>query len=55
MAYTNDPLRLQQMLSHAREAVALSSRLTREDLEVRRVESLALLQLLQILGEAPGG
>jgi uncharacterized protein with HEPN domain len=52
MAHANDPLRLQQMLTHAREAVALSSNLTRQDLEICRIESLALLQLLQILGEA---
>jgi uncharacterized protein with HEPN domain len=43
---------MQQMLDHAREAVALSAHLSRQELEVRRVESLALLQLLQIIGEA---
>jgi len=43
---------LRQMLDHAREAVGLASGLTRTSLESKRVLSLAIVRLLEILGEA---
>jgi uncharacterized protein with HEPN domain len=52
MSRHNDDISLHQMLDHAREAAALSRSLTRADLETDRVRLLALLQLLQIVGEA---
>jgi len=42
------------MLDHAREAVALSRGKRQADLEGDRVLSLALLKLLEIVGEAAG-
>jgi uncharacterized protein with HEPN domain len=42
------------MLSHAREAIELTQRKTRSDLDQQRVLALALVQLLQIIGEASG-
>lgn len=45
---------LRQMLAHAREAQGLVAGKTRVDLDRERVLALALLQLLQIVGEAAG-
>ncbi|NIA20968.1 MAG: DUF86 domain-containing protein [Anaerolineaceae bacterium] len=42
------------MLDHAREAVALVQGRRREDLDADRVLSLALVRLLEIIGEAAG-
>lgn len=48
----NDGIRLQHMLDAAREAVALSADKTLDDLKHDRVLSLALLKLIEIIGEA---
>jgi uncharacterized protein with HEPN domain len=48
-----DPLLwVQDMLSHAEEASALAVGLTRESLESDRLRQLALVRLLEIVGEA---
>ena len=52
MSRHNDDVSLRQMLDHAREAAALAQDLTRTTLEQDRIRLLALLQLLQIIGEA---
>ncbi len=49
----HDPIvRLRHMLSHAREAVALTQGKTRSDLDRDRLLNLALVRLLEIVGEA---
>jgi uncharacterized protein with HEPN domain len=40
------------MLDHAREAVALAEGKTRQDLDDNRLLELALVRLLEIVGEA---
>ena len=45
-------IRLQDMLDHALEASALMQGRTRSDLNADRVLSLALVRLLEIVGEA---
>lgn len=45
---------LQQILSHAEEAVALAQGKTRADLDTDRMLNLALTRLLEIVGEAAG-
>jgi uncharacterized protein with HEPN domain len=52
MPQRDDQVSLRQMLSHAREALALAKGKSRQDLDRERVLVLALLQLLQIIGEA---
>ena len=52
MSRHNDTVSLQQMLVHAREAVAMVKDCTREQLDNERVLSLALVQLVQIIGES---
>src|SRR5947209_1365485 len=52
MARHNDDVSLRQMLDHAQEALALMRQKQRVDLDQERVLSLALVQLLQIVGEA---
>jgi uncharacterized protein with HEPN domain len=47
---TSIPLR--HMLDHAREACALVQHKSREDLEADRLLNLALVRLLEIIGEA---
>jgi len=47
-------VRLQHMLDHAREAVAMVQGKTRADLDMDRVLNLALVRLLEIVGEAGG-
>jgi uncharacterized protein with HEPN domain len=54
MPLRDDQLSLRQMLAHAREALALVEGKSRIDLDNQRVLVLALLQLLQIIGEAAG-
>lgn len=54
MPHRDDQTSLRQMLEHACEAVALVQGRSRQDLDLERVVGLALLQLLQILGEAAG-
>jgi uncharacterized protein with HEPN domain len=52
MSRRNENIRLRHMLDHAREAIALVQDKTRSDLDSDRVLSLALVRLLEIVGEA---
>ena len=45
---------LRHMLDHAREAVALANGKSRADLDTERLLNLALVRLLEIVGEAAG-
>ena len=45
---------LRHMLDHAREAVALAQDKSRPDLDADRLLNLALVRLLEIVGEAAG-
>lgn len=51
----DDRLRLLHMLEHAREAVALAGGKTRADLAHNRLLELALVRLVEIVGEAASG
>jgi len=48
----DDDMRLRHMLRHAREAVEMSRGCTRADLDTDRKLNLALVRLLEIIGEA---
>ena len=51
----HDPLvALRQMRDHAREAMNLVGGKSRADLDANRILSLAIVRLLEILGEAAG-
>jgi uncharacterized protein with HEPN domain len=52
MSMRDDSVSLNDMLTHAREAVALLGDTSREDIWKERVRQLALVQLVQIVGEA---
>ncbi len=52
MSHHDDSVSLRQILDHASEAIALVENRTRADLDQDRVLSLALVQLVQIVGEA---
>ena len=52
MTRHDDAIGLRHMLDHAREAAALVQNTTRDDLHANRVLSLALVRLLEIVGEA---
>ena len=54
MSRHDDAVRLRHMLEHAREAVTLVRGKKRQDLDSERVLSLALVRLLEIIGEAAG-
>ena len=54
MLNQRDRVRLDHMLEHAREAITLTRGKTRADLDNDRVLSLALVRLLEIVGEAAG-
>ena len=45
-------VRLRHMLDHAQEAVAMAAGKTRDDLDTDRKLNLALVRLLEIVGEA---
>jgi len=47
-----DFIRMRHMLDSAREAVALIKNKSRQDLDTERVLSLALVRLLEVVGEA---
>jgi uncharacterized protein with HEPN domain len=47
-----DTVRLRHMLDHAREAVSLAQSKTRSDLDQDRLLQLALVRLIEIVGEA---
>ena len=49
----HDPLvRVRHMLDHAREAVEMARGSTRADLDTQRQLSLALMRLMEVVGEA---
>jgi uncharacterized protein with HEPN domain len=52
MSRHNDLIRLRHMLDHATEAVELTQGKTRNDLDSDRLLGLALVRLLEIIGEA---
>ena len=52
MSRHDDDVRLRHMLDHAREAVSLVKAKKRQDLEADRVLQLALVRLIEIVGEA---
>jgi len=52
MSRHDDTITLRQMLDHVDEAVALARNRTRKDLESDRILFLALLKLVEIVGEA---
>ena len=51
----SDPLkRIQHMLERAREAVGMTSGRSRSDLDTDRMLNLALVRLMEVIGEAAG-
>ena len=52
MSQHNTGVSLRQILDHAREAVAMTEGKTRADLDEDRQLNLALVRLLEIIGEA---
>ena len=52
MSRHESAVRLRHMLDHAREAVAMAKDKTRDDLYTDRMLNLALVRLLEIVGEA---
>jgi uncharacterized protein with HEPN domain len=54
MPNQRDQIRLEHMLAHAREAVILVQDKVRADLDNDRVLNLALVRLLEVIGEAAG-
>ena len=52
MSQHDDMMRVRHMLDHAREALALARGKLRADLDSDRVLSLALVRLLEVIGEA---
>ena len=54
MSRHEDVVRLQHMLDHAREAVALIQEKNRSLLEDSRLLQLALVRLIEVVGEAAG-
>lgn len=55
MPRDRDGVRLLHMLEHSREAIQFVAGRTRQDLDTDRVLSLALVRLLEIVGEAASG
>src|SRR5207249_8993216 len=52
MSGGEETVRLRHMLDHAREAVSLVKGKTRDDLDSNRLLNLALVRLVEIVGEA---
>jgi len=52
MSQHNDEVRMRHMLDYSREALELSRDRSREDLDSDRVMELALVRLVEIIGEA---
>jgi uncharacterized protein with HEPN domain len=50
--YSDDETRLRHMLDGAREAIAIAGRRARDDPQADRVLALALVKLIEIVGEA---
>lgn len=55
MSRHDDSVRLRHMLDHAREAVEMASSRNRSDLDKDRMLNLALVRLIEIIGEAASG
>ncbi len=55
MAKIDDLTRLKHIEQAAREAISFSESRSREDLESNRMLSLALVRLIEIIGEAANG
>ena len=54
MPHREGCVRLQHMLDHAREAVAMAAGRSRDDLDTDRMLNLSLVRLLEVIGEAAG-
>ena len=54
MTQHNDMIRIRHMLDHAEEAVALVAGKDKTELQHARVLELALIRLVEIIGEASG-
>ena len=54
MPRRSDAVRLRHMLDHTQEALAMVRGRTRADLDSDRMMSLALVRLLEIIGESAG-
>jgi uncharacterized protein with HEPN domain len=52
MSQHDDDLRMVHMLEHAKEAISMVQGRTRQDLDADRQLNLALVRLLEIVGEA---
>lgn len=52
MTQHDDLITLHQMLDHIREAVAIASEISREQLDEDRIRFLALIRLVEVVGEA---
>ncbi len=52
MSRRENQVSLRQMLDYAREALAMAQGRTRQELDTNRMLSLALVKLLEIVGEA---
>ena len=52
MSHHEDRIRLRHMLDHAREALTMVNGRSRSDLDTDRQLNLALVRLLEIVGEA---
>lgn len=52
MSKHDDRTRLRHMLDHAQEAISMIQGSSREDLEQNRMLELALVRLIEIIGEA---
>ena len=55
MSRHDDTVRLRHMQDHAREAVEMASSRNRSDLDNDRMLNLALVRLIEIIGEAASG
>lgn len=51
----DDTVRLRHMLDSAREAVDLSQGRSRDDLDADRLYNLAMIRLVEVIGEAAAG
>jgi len=52
MSVDDDRTRMQHMLDHAREAISVMAGYQRDDLNHNRILQLALVRLIEIVGEA---
>lgn len=54
MSHHDEVIRLRHMRDHAAEAIAMTRGKTRDDLDDDRMLELALVRLMEIIGEAAG-